>query len=67
MSKPNVWVTREGDDWVVRREGAEPRIEPTRNPTRCPYRRSRYCSTREGRTHLARSRPQDPGPQQLRQ
>jgi hypothetical protein len=23
MSKPNVWVTREGDDWVVRREGAE--------------------------------------------
>lgn len=23
MSKPNVWVTRDGDDWVVRREGSE--------------------------------------------
>lgn len=23
MSKPNVWVTRDSDDWVVRREGSE--------------------------------------------
>lgn len=21
--KPNVWVTRDGDEWLVRREGAE--------------------------------------------
>ncbi|MEX0863505.1 MAG: DUF2188 domain-containing protein [Acidimicrobiia bacterium] len=23
MSKSNVWVTRDGDEWVVRREGSE--------------------------------------------
>ncbi len=23
MSNDNVWVTRQGDDWVVRREGSE--------------------------------------------
>jgi len=23
MSKANVWVTRQGDDWVVRREGSD--------------------------------------------
>lgn len=22
-NKPNVWVTRHGDDWVVRREGSQ--------------------------------------------